>query len=113
MPMHPDTVYSPSPTAQPATVSVYSKAAPWQSNEERLVSEALAASQTPGAALQQLVRPPLPRTQLFPPKYGYRQEAIGIRDIIDVDVLFPGARVDYSQSQSGYSGTSYPSLNQF
>jgi hypothetical protein len=90
-----DTVYAPKP---------------WASNEERLVSEALAANTTPGSVLQSAVRPPLPRVVLFPPRYGYRTEPYGIRDVLDVDNAFPTARVDYSGSSSGYSGTSTPSL---
>lgn len=83
---------------------------PWQSNEERLVGEALAAALTPGSILQNTVRPPLPRVVLFPPRFGYRTEEYGIRDILDVNKTFPNSRVDYSGSNSGYSGTSTPSL---
>lgn len=91
-----DTVYAPKP---------------WASNEERLVSEALASvASIPGSVLQATVRPPLPRVQLFPPRFGYRTDEIGIRDILDIDVTFPGARVDYSGSASGYQATSRPSL---
>lgn len=108
--MLPDTVYSPSPHAQPANVYVQPK--PNRSNEERLVDEALAANTVPGAYLRS-IRPPIPRIGLLPPRFGYNREALKISDIIDVDLLYPGARVDYSQSKSGYSGTSYPSLNQF
>lgn len=111
MPSHPDFVWSNKEMAHP--YSVYSQPRLNESHEEQLVSQALAASQTPADVLQQLVRPPLPRIQLFPPRFGYRTEAFGIDDIIDVSILYPGARVDYSQSQSGYSGTSYPSLNQY
>lgn len=48
---------------------------------------------------------------LFPPRFGYRTEALGIKDIASLNDLY--RRVDYSQRQSGYQGTSYPSLNQF
>lgn len=90
-----DTVYAPKP---------------WASHEERLVSEALASASAPGAVLQETVRPPLPRVVLFPPRFGYRTEPLGIKDILDVNATFPSARVDYSGSSSGYSGTSTPSL---
>lgn len=93
--LHADTVYAPRP---------------WTSNEERLVSQALASASIPGYILQAQVRPPLPRVQLFPPRFGYRTEPIGIQDILDIDRTFPGARVDYSGSNSGYQGSSAPSL---
>lgn len=48
---------------------------------------------------------------LFPPRFGYRTEALGIKDIANLDDIY--RRVDFSQRQSGYQGTSYPSLNQF
>src|SRR4051812_9819031 len=90
-----DTVYAPKP---------------WASHEERLTSEALASATAAGSDLQAGVRPPIPRVILFPPRFGYRTEPLGIRDILDVDHAFPSARVDYSGSSSGYSGTSTPSL---
>lgn len=56
-------------------------------------------------------RPPLPRTNPFPPRYGYGDRpAFGIRDVVNLDVLYPGARVDYAGNQSGMQGTSFPSL---
>lgn len=90
-----DTVYAPKP---------------WGSNEERLMGEALSVANIPGDVIQQTVRPPLPLVQLFPPRFGYRTDPIGIRDVLDVNTTYPGARVDYSGSSSGTSGTSTPSL---
>jgi hypothetical protein len=56
------------------------------------------------------IRPPIP-INLFPPRFGYRTEALGIQDIVRLDDLFQ--RYDFTGKQSGYQGTSYPSLNQF
>ena len=89
----------------------YAQDRPWASHEERLTTQALAAVTAPGVVLSQAVAPPLPRTVLFPPRFGYgEKDAIGIDDIVNLDVLYPGARTDYSGSQSGYSGSSFPSL---
>lgn len=93
--------------------TVYDRTKPWQSNEERLTGQALAAVATLDAAQIQSIRPPIPRIGFLPPRFGYWQEALGIRDIVRLDQIYPGARVDYSGSQSGYQGTSFPSLNQF
>lgn len=92
---------------------VYDHTKPWQSNEERLVSESLATTAGMPAAVIQQIRPPLPQVQLFPPKYGYRREAFGIRDVVNVNTIYPGARVDFSGRVSGYQGTSFPALNAF
>lgn len=86
---------------------------PWQSHEENLVGSSLAAQQNMTAEQIRAIRPPLPRTQLFPPRFGYDRTVLGIRDVINVQSVFGNPRVDYSQSTSGYSGTSFPSLAQF
>lgn len=99
--------------------TVYDTTKPWTSNEERLTTQALAVATIPGEdispvpndAIARNVRPPLPRTELFPPKFGYRVDALGIADIVKLDTVFPGARVDFSGSVSGYQGTSTPALN--
>ena len=54
---------------------------------------------------------PLLNINPFPNRFGYRTEALGIRDIARVDSLYE--RIDYTGRQSGYQGSSYPSLNQF
>lgn len=97
MPLQPDTVYN--------------KSAPWASNEERLVTAALmAVTGVPGTYIALNTRPPLSRVVLFPPRFGYRTEEFGIDDVVRVNEVYPGARVDYSGSVSGYSGSSFPSL---
>lgn len=106
MPNHVDHVWSPSPKAHP--LPVYAQSKPNETWEEQLVSRALAASQVPGEILQQEVRPPLPQIQKFPPRFGYRQEAFRIEDVVNVDLIY--RRYDFTGSQSGYSASSYPSL---
>lgn len=56
------------------------------------------------------IRPLLP-IQPFPPRFGYREEVLGIKDIASLDQIY--RRIDFTGRQSGYSGSSYPSLNQF
>ena len=84
--------------------SVYDRTHPWQSNEERLTGEALkyAAVNTP--------RPPSQTRPLNPPKYGYRDEAISIDDVVGglKDPLMTPR--NYEGSVSGYQGTQFPSL---
>lgn len=85
---------------------------PWATNEERRVSEALASAQSMTAEQISMIRPPLSQIQLFPPKYGYRIEALGIHDFAYLDQIYPAVRRDWtaSTSGSGYQGTGYPAL---
>lgn len=57
---------------------------PFQSNQERLISQSLASWTMSGAELQEYVRPPMPQIQLFPARYGYTESEIGIEDLIDL-----------------------------
>lgn len=86
-------------------MSVYDKSNPWATNQERLVTEALSASQTPGDVLQELVRPPLPQIRLFPPLYGYRtygQRQATIDSVIGTPVSsVPIRRTDFSGTEAG------------
>jgi hypothetical protein len=90
--------------------SVYFRGHPWASNEERLVTEALGA--TAGMSVEQIqaIRPPIPRVQLFPPRFGYEKKTIGIEDVLDINRSYPGARVDYAGNKSGQEGSTAPSL---
>lgn len=92
---------------------VYDHSRPWQSNEERLTGDALAAAAGMATEAIRAIRPPIPRIGLLPNRFGMRKGYLGIRDIVKVDLIYPGARVDYSGSQSGYQGSSFPSLAQF
>lgn len=57
---------------------------PFQSNQERLISQSLATWTMSGAEIQEYVRPPLPQIQLFPARYGYTESEIGLEDLIDL-----------------------------
>ena len=57
---------------------------PFASNQERMLSQALASQTMQGAQLQEYVRPPLPQIELFPARYGYVKDALRIDDIIDI-----------------------------
>lgn len=78
---------------------------PFASNEERLMSQALQVALIPGAELAQMVRPPLPQIQLFPPRFGYRQREIGIEDVIDINRSY-NPRTDFSGGGGEINSTS-------
>lgn len=78
--------------------------------EEFITQAALDADYTMDSDQIRQIQGPL-NLDLFPPRFGYRNEALGIGDIANLNDLY--RRVDFSQRQSGYQGTSYPSLNQF
>jgi hypothetical protein len=111
MPQQADGVYAPKPWGEPGSPVVPLR--PWGSNEERLTVTALASVANLTAEQISQIRPPLPRVQLFPPRFGYRIDAFGIRDVVNVNTVYPGARIDYSGSNSGYQGTSFPALGVF
>ena len=82
---------------------------PFASNQERLMSQALAVATMPGADIQASVRPNLPQIQLFPPKYGYIQTAYTINDVMDVTAR-TYERTDYAQQPNTQESTSRNSL---
>ena len=57
---------------------------PFQSNQDRLLNQALATWTMTSEEIQEYVRPNLPQVNLFPDRYGFVTEEIGIRDIIDL-----------------------------
>lgn len=81
---------------------------PNQTHEQYLTGLALESAMSMTADQIRLIRPPVP-AQLFPPRYGYRTEALGIEDIVQVDRIFQ--RTDFAQNKSGMEGTSTPALN--
>jgi hypothetical protein len=90
-------------------MNVYMKRKPTQSNQERLVSDALSMSQTPGAVLQRDVRPPLPQIVTFPPRFGYpdiKHRQATIEGVLDVARQYADARDDMSGGPGGYQGAS-------
>ena len=82
----------------------------YTSNEERLTSIALAAQQQyiDPALLMQATNPP--PEKLFPPRFGYRTDEPGIRDVVQVSRLYPDSSAKFSGSSGSYTGTSTPSL---
>jgi len=79
---------------------------PWSSNMERLTQQALMVATIPGKDLAEMVRPPLPQIQLFPPKYGYERYQRGIADVVTIDRVYQNPRISwFSGGVSGYSGS--------
>jgi len=108
-----DGVYSRKPWQAPPEAAYPPQAyiGPFASNQERLLSQSLAANTMSGAELQEYVRPPLPQIKLFPERYGYTQTEISIEDIIDL----PGraqqrVESDFSNTPNTTESTSTNSL---
>ena len=86
---------------------------PFQSNQERLLSQSLAAWDMTGEEIQALVRPPLPQIKLFPPRYGFTENEIGIEDIIQLPRQTATAQrveSDFSQTPNSTQSTSRNTL---
>ena len=57
---------------------------PFQSNQERLLSQSLATWNMTAAEVQEYVRPPLPQIKLFPSRYGFTEYELTIEDIVQM-----------------------------
>lgn len=83
---------------------------PWSTSAEQSVTNYLAQWTDLPTDRIRMIAPPVPNIGMTPPRFGYRQRVIGIADIVRLDDLYPGSRVDYSQSQGGFAATTFPAL---
>ena len=84
----------------------YNVQRPWQTNKERLASEALATHTLPIRD----VRGPEPTfDQLFPSRYGYEVEPPTIGDILQTDLNVPDYRAHASGVPADFASSSRPS----
>lgn len=83
---------------------------PWSSSREQQVTNYLSEWVDLPTDTIRAMAPPIPNIGFTPPRFGYRAYIPGIADIAFLDDVYPGARVDYSQRQSGFSSTTFPSL---
>ncbi len=110
-----DGVYNRRPWSAPteAAMPPQEYIGPFASNQERLVSQSLAAWSMSGAEIQAYVRPPLPQIKLFPPRFGYSEHEIGIEDLINLPrnvAATQRVESDYSQTPNTQQSTSTNSL---
>jgi hypothetical protein len=89
--------------------TIYNWTRPFQSMQEQLVSQQLLDNATAEAANR---RPPIPNIGKTPNRFGYDRTPPGIADILVVDDSFSAQFGDFSGTESGYAGSSYPSLAQ-
>jgi hypothetical protein len=59
---------------------------PFASNQEQVVSQAMASLNMTSEQIQEFCRPNLPQIELFPQKYGYSTKEYGLDDIIELNV---------------------------
>jgi hypothetical protein len=86
---------------------------PFQSNKERLISQSTAAWSMSADEIREFVRPPMPQIKLFPARYGYTDQEIGIEDIVELpNRAGTSQRVesDFSQTPNTQESTSTNSL---
>ena len=88
-----------------ASLLRYDYMGPFANAQEAFMVKAIRAATMPAALLQDLVRPPLPQVQLFPPRFGYRTRELGILDVMDVNQEFQPTRVDFTREPGAYQGT--------
>lgn len=73
-------------------------------NEERLLDAALAAATIPGATLA-LQPPPLPQIDPWRPRTGYPDRALGVRDVLALNRLYPDRRDAWSGGPHDWQGS--------
>jgi len=110
-----DGVYNRRPWTAPAEAAMPPQEyiGPFQSNQERLMSQSLAAWNMTGAEIQEYVRPPLPQIQLFPARFGYTDTEIGIEDLINLPrrvATTQRVESDFSQTPNTQESSSTNSL---
>lgn len=103
-----NTNYNPTKREQ-GNDTIYNVTRPVQSMAEQLVSAQLVANAYADAANR---KPPIPNIGKIPNRFGYRSWVPGIADVLVVDDAFPAQFGDFSGTEGGYGGTSYPSIPQ-
>lgn len=89
--------------------SIYARR-PWSTSQEQQVTNYLAQWVDRPADDIRMIAPPVPNIGRTPPRFGYSAYVPGIADIVRLDDIYPGSRIDYSQSQGGFASTPYPAL---
>lgn len=78
--------------------------------QERIIQAQVMADDLTDPDVIRALRPiALPQVALMPPRFGYGHPVIDVEDCVDAD-RSSAERYDFSGSQGGYSGNSYPSL---
>jgi hypothetical protein len=89
-------------------MNVYDEQKPFQSNQERLVSEALAESQAPAEVIA-AIRPPLPQIDPWRPRFGYpsvQERALTVENVVGVARVYGDARKEVSGGMESIQGSS-------
>lgn len=90
MPNMQNGVYSNRPWIAPPQAAYPPQAyiGPFSSNQEQNLNQAMAVMTMSSEEIQEFCRPNLPQIQLFPPRFGYIQDAYTIEDVMEA-----GARI--------------------
>lgn len=111
MPNMQNGVYSNRPWIAPPEAAYPPQAyiGPFASNQEQMLSQALASLNMTSEQIQEYCRPNLPQVELFPEKYGYSTKEYGLDDIIELNVPV-SERVDTAKPAAQAEPTSRNTL---
>jgi hypothetical protein len=91
--------------------TIYDGLKPWASMQEHEVSGQLKEQTTLSTSRIESLKPPIPNIGKTIARFGHGAwNQPTIQDVLRCDKLWAPTRVDYTGSQAGYAGTSYPAL---
>lgn len=88
----------------------YDRTKPWDSLPEQRLTATLGVLAGATAEQIQSLRPPLPNTVLFPPRFGFEKTEPTVEDCFRLRTRYRTAADDPTRVQPGYSGSSVQSL---
>lgn len=92
--------------------TIYDTRKPWQSMAENELDGELKGQTGLSIGAIEAIRPPIMNLEKTRPRFGYGHKGNQptIQDVLSCDKRWAPPRVDYTGSQAGYAGTSYPAL---
>lgn len=90
----------------------WSYSRPWATKEEQLTTQAIQVALASAPEVQDMIRPPLPQVDPFPPRFGYRSHQLGIEEVVNVGSIYGATPPsNFGGSVAGYQGTARNAWN--
>lgn len=83
-------------------------AGPWADWPETLAQERLEMFLKQDAQVMSAIQPPIPNIGRVAPRFGFRNSALTIQDVVRVNEIYQGPNTDPLTQRPGYSGSALP-----